>query len=191
MSNIGYVHMKKYRRPNRLRSIVIDEVSSVTKGSSPGATVLIRKSANDERETPMSAAEIFKASPEAAAMTLAENTIAARDAGKISEFTVNVVMEGFAKRLHGGDMAKFLASEPGKVFLRPRTTYVSAAENHEIAKKEGWFKSKPVAHLEEPDSDDDEPFEQKIARLMKEKNCSRDAAITAIYRKERVAKLGW
>jgi hypothetical protein len=37
-----------------------------------------------------------------------------------------------------------------------------------------------------------EPFEQKVERLMKEKNISRDAAITLIYRAEKVAKgLSW
>ena len=40
--------------------------------------------------------------------------------------------------------------------------------------------------------DTDEPFDQQVERLMKEKNISRDAAITLIYRAEKVAKgLSW
>jgi hypothetical protein len=38
----------------------------------------------------------------------------------------------------------------------------------------------------------DEPFDQQVERLMKERNISRDAAITLIYRAEKVAKgLSW
>jgi hypothetical protein len=40
--------------------------------------------------------------------------------------------------------------------------------------------------------DTDEPFEQQVEWLMKERNISRDAAITLIYRAEKVAKgLSW
>jgi hypothetical protein len=40
--------------------------------------------------------------------------------------------------------------------------------------------------------EDDEPFDQQVERLMKERNISRDAAITLIYRAEKVAKgLSW
>jgi hypothetical protein len=36
--------------------------------------------------------------------------------------------------------------------------------------------------------DTDEPFDQQVERLMKEKNISRDAAVTLIYRAEKIAK---
>jgi len=40
--------------------------------------------------------------------------------------------------------------------------------------------------------DTDEPFGEQVERLMKEQNISRDAAITLIYRAEKVAKgLSW
>jgi hypothetical protein len=53
MSNIGYVHMKKYRRPRRLTKLEISDVSSVSSGAGEDCRVLFMKSANEKTE-PMS-----------------------------------------------------------------------------------------------------------------------------------------
>jgi hypothetical protein len=64
------------------------------------------------------------------------------------------------------------------------------------ASRQGEFKNPNVARpSNEPRTggiDTDEPFDQQVERLMKERNISRDAAITLIYRAEKVAKgLSW
>ena len=64
------------------------------------------------------------------------------------------------------------------------------------ASRQGEFENPDVARpSNEPHTggvDTDEPFEQQVERLMKERNISRDAAITLIYRAEKVAKgLSW
>jgi hypothetical protein len=64
------------------------------------------------------------------------------------------------------------------------------------ASRQGEFENPDVARpSNEPRTggvDTDEPFDQQVERLMKERNISRDAAITLIYRAEKVAKgLSW
>ena len=59
-----------------------------------------------------------------------------------------------------------------------------------LASRQSEFETPPHPEADETPhiGEDDEPFEQKVERLMRDKNISRDAAISILHRAEKVAK---
>ena len=69
----------------------------------------------------------------------AEATVRAANNGRMSQFAVNIIMKALAEDVSGGNMAKFLETPVGKVFLRPKEARTSVAEEIELHKAERWL----------------------------------------------------
>lgn len=189
----GWVHK---RRPARLRNIQIDSVDSVSKGASPGATVVFMKSDNERNDT-MS---------ELGPVSVAKRSVQALDAGEISQETYAKLQQRIAQEMFPSDsmgvaLAKFFATPHGSEMLNRglKKSYVDLQKRTALANTDVLKAAKPVAHAEKPDDDENdegaggetEPWDKKIANLMKEKNISYDAAASILHRAERVRKIGW
>src|SRR5262249_42143251 len=156
----GYkrVQSPAIRKANRLKNLRIDSVDSVDRGASGDrsgrgtASVLIRKSLSERQEQMSIAEDIAKSNPGSQMIALARKAMAQVNAGEISQFTLNTIMQGFAKHFFDGNMGKMLASEAGKIFLAPKTNRISASENAELMKREGH---KPLNHMAQPEGADD------------------------------------
>jgi hypothetical protein len=117
---------RERRKARRLKGIVIDEVSSVDRGAGRGVTVQLLKRDRAERK------------PMNTPLQYAEAAVKAVTAGRISQFGLNVIIKGLCQDVSGGDMNKFLYQTPvGAVFLRPRETRTSTAEEYDLQKSEG------------------------------------------------------
>jgi hypothetical protein len=113
---------------HRIKSLVCEEVSSVTSGAGIGCQVKFTK--RDEENTTM------QPSQGSAALVLAKTVIDKANAGQMSQFMVNEAMQSIAKFYFNGSMADMLNSEVGRMFLAPRTGRTTAYEEAELHKRE-------------------------------------------------------
>ncbi len=193
--------------PHRIRNLEIAEISSVRKESARGAKVLLLKSANERNQTmseTMGVVSIAKRAPAA----LVDGTLTQETYAKLQQ---RLAQEQFPNDSIGVALSKFYATPHGAEMLNAglRTNYESVQKRtalgaYELVAKAHGNPASRQSEYETPDTeeadetphtggiDTDEPFDQQVERLMKEKNISRDAAITLIYRAEKVAKgLSW
>ena len=181
--------------PRRLFNIKIDEVSSVSKGSSPGATVRLLKSANERNQT-MSESDL-------GFVSVAKRGARAVTDGVISQATGALLEQRLAQEQFpnaptmGHALALWHATPHGRELQHAllekayRDTQLRSAlgGGHDAVMK----MNTPRAHAEQPDDTDDdgdgdETIDQKVERLMRDKNISRDAAISILHRAEKIAK---
>jgi hypothetical protein len=186
--------------PTRIKDLEIQEISSVRKGSSPGARVLLLKSAANEaneRNEAMSESGL-------GVVSVAKRSAQALDNGEISQETYAKLQQRIAQEMFPGDsmgvaLGKFFATPHGAEMLNR-----GLKKNYEDIQKrtalgDGYDAvikmNKPHAHAASPrdtsddDGDDsDESIDQKVERLVRDKNISRDAAISILHRAEKVAK---
>jgi hypothetical protein len=199
---IDYVHLGKLlverdRLVTRLRKFQTD---SATKGALPD---VFSKSAN-EGDQPMSESGSVVSVAKRSAMAIEKGEIGQ---GTLAKLQQRLAQEQFPNDSIGVALAKFYRTPHGAEMLnrglqkshedmQRRSALANAAEVL-VAKAHGNPASRQ-SEYETPDTEEadetphigegDEPFDQKVERLMKERNISRDAAITLIYRAEKIAK---
>jgi hypothetical protein len=117
-------------KARRLIKLDLQEVSVCDRGSSPGAEVRFMKGARTMMPT---------------ALEYAELTVKGANEGRIGQTSVNTVMKALAQDLAGGNMAKFLETDVGKVFLRPRQRNSTAVE-YDLQREQGYAEVDPAAY---------------------------------------------
>jgi hypothetical protein len=110
-------------------------------------------------------------------MQIAEAAVKAVNEGRMSQFGLNIIMKGLAADLNGNDMAKFLASPVGAVFLRPKEARTSIAREYDLQKSEGYTTAEYYQRT--PGSNGD-----GMDRI----DWSSDVEATKAYRAEKAAK---
>jgi hypothetical protein len=163
---------------------------------------VFRKSQGEEKENTMSDGVISVA--KRAASAIANGEI---DQVTFAKLQQRLAQEQFPNDSMGVALSKFYATPHGAEMLNRglKANYeavqrANARSAHgplakafgNPASRQGEFENPDVARpSDEPHTggvDTDEPFEQQVERLMKERNISRDAAITLIYRAEKISK---
>ena len=146
---------------------------------------------------------------------VAKRSVQALDDGQISQETFALLQkrlacEQFPNDSEGVALAKFYATPHGAEMLNR-----GLKKNYQVTQLRGALSNTAAANIlkafgnpasrqseyetpPHPEADEmphatgevaePEPFDQKVERLMREKNISRDAAITLIYRAEKISK---
>jgi hypothetical protein len=191
--------------PTKLTKLQIRSVDSVDRGAGVGCRVLIRKRLNEE-ENKMSDIGVVSIAKRAAT-AIAKGELDPQTSAKLfqrialEEFpeskTLGEAMEKLRKTVHGQDWLNAQLQRDYENMQRAGAlgTHVPVVKAHgNPASRQSEYETPDTEEADETPhiGEDDEPFDQKVERLMKERNISRDAAITLIYRAEKVAKgLSW
>jgi hypothetical protein len=158
-------------KPNRLRGLRIDECSLVDKGAGHDCTVQLIKRERNEAMNPTP-------------MQFAEATVKAVNDGRMSQFGMNVIMQAMAR--DAGGMAKFLDTEVGKVFLRPKESRTPIAQEYDLQKSEGYDKVRTVRYYQSKPGDNGDGLDESGWSANVDWNDDKQA--TAAYRAEKARK---
>jgi hypothetical protein len=183
--------------PTKLTKLQIRSVDSVDRGAGVGCRVLIRKRLKEEENkmSDIGVVSIAKRAATAIAKGELDPQTSARLFQRIAleEFpeskTLGEAMEKLRKTVHGQDWLNAQLQRDYENMQR-----AGALGTPELVDKAHGNPASRQAPYTAPydGEDDDEPFDQKVERLMKEKNISYDAAVSLIHRAEKVAKgMGW
>jgi hypothetical protein len=184
-------------------------VSMVDIARALGRLVLTQKRNAERRSNPMSNAtnitvtDVIKAMkavmPGPSIAAKVDAVIKMIEDGRIDGFVAAQLEQRLADERYPGDrcaLAKFQNDPDGMRLLNAavKTSYVELQKRTALG--DGYDAvmkmNKPHAHAASPrdtsDDDGDESTDQKVERLMRDKNISRDAAISILHRAEKVAK---
>jgi hypothetical protein len=188
----------------KLTKLRIRSVDSVDRGAGVDCRVLIRKKHEEKGNNPMSEGMGVVSVAKRAGVAIAKGEIDQQTYAKLQQ---RLAQEQFPNDTIGVALSKFYATPHGAEMLNrglranyeavQRATALGAYEPvakafGNPASRQSEYETPPHPEADETPHasgvDTDEPLDQQIERLMKERNISRDAAISILHRKEKLRK---